>query len=465
MLEGIYKSRTIVYTYFMNELSPPSRDSIIAAQKLTQQLAKGDHPNFDTIVELFGPLFPLLYKLKNTPQDPGWHAEGNVHIHTQMVLDEMYSIVENEASHLSNQLKLVLIFGAIFHDIAKPVVTKPMLRDGVIRIGARGHEYIGGSYLVFRLLDLGLEEEITRMVIDLVNYHQWPTMMVKRYEQAQDPIILMGECHRLHRRATPQLLYYLELADMRGRTSADRSRQIQNIETFRELCEKTNTWNDLSLYRTWAQKVQEHYPTLNHEEQDYIFSHLIRQFERGNIKTMKEGMERLQKQPLFEDNRFGHLYIMCGPSGCGKSSWIKKNLPNATIISLDDLRQELTGNRANQESNQIVVEEAYKRLKKALINKETVVWDATSLLKEYRTPLIALAHDYRALSTIVLVQKKYSDLIIKNQERKNKIPNRALKEQFDSFQWPEVDEAYQHIITGPSPKNTHSSGTLKEYLE
>jgi len=53
-------------------------------------------PNVDDCIAHLGDIFPLLKEYKNTIQDPVWHAEGDVHIHTDMVLTELYKLLESK---------------------------------------------------------------------------------------------------------------------------------------------------------------------------------------------------------------------------------------------------------------------------------------------------------------------------------------------------------------------------------
>lgn len=88
------------------------KESLISNQKISLH----DVLNFD------GKKYDLLFELENTEQDAEWHSEGNVFVHTQMVIDETYNIFEKNL--LSVEEKYILLMAAIFHDIAKPLVTK-----------------------------------------------------------------------------------------------------------------------------------------------------------------------------------------------------------------------------------------------------------------------------------------------------------------------------------------------------
>jgi len=109
-------------------------------------------PDIDECVEVLGKNVEWLWQFKTTEQDPEWHAEGDVHIHTGMVLDELYLLLEKEAKHIQGWRRQALILGVLFHDIAKPVRTKRAEIQGIERVIAPQHEEYGRSYLAFKLI-------------------------------------------------------------------------------------------------------------------------------------------------------------------------------------------------------------------------------------------------------------------------------------------------------------------------
>lgn len=68
-------------------------------------------PSFEECLFYLGSYFPLLKELENTIQDPIWHAEGNVQIHTEMVLSEVYKILQE--INLPPMKRQSLILGAL----------------------------------------------------------------------------------------------------------------------------------------------------------------------------------------------------------------------------------------------------------------------------------------------------------------------------------------------------------------
>ena len=118
-----------------------------------------NHYNVSQFIEMVGDKFPLLTKFKETHQDKIWHAEGDVHIHTDMVLEQTYDLIANEASYLSDDDKFSLVIGALLHDIAKPLVTKEAERNGRVCVIAPKHEYVGISYLIHRIQSLNISQD------------------------------------------------------------------------------------------------------------------------------------------------------------------------------------------------------------------------------------------------------------------------------------------------------------------
>lgn len=68
------------------------------------------------------PALPLLSRLGKTPQEPEWHAEGAVAVHTALVQREVHALADTHA--LSPERRLSLLLGALLHDVGKVLTTR-----------------------------------------------------------------------------------------------------------------------------------------------------------------------------------------------------------------------------------------------------------------------------------------------------------------------------------------------------
>ncbi len=83
--------------------------------------------------------YPELHGLIACPQEHEWHPEGDVWIHTMMVVDAAAKIVKRLGSSITITEALSILVGALCHDLGKPSTTK--LEEG--RVRSRGHEEAG----------------------------------------------------------------------------------------------------------------------------------------------------------------------------------------------------------------------------------------------------------------------------------------------------------------------------------
>ena len=80
-------------------------------------------------------LFPELQALVGCPQEPEWHPEGDVWVHTLMVVDQARTRIDD----LERPQQITVMLGAVCHDLGKPPTTAFV--DG--RIRSIDHEQAG----------------------------------------------------------------------------------------------------------------------------------------------------------------------------------------------------------------------------------------------------------------------------------------------------------------------------------
>jgi tRNA nucleotidyltransferase (CCA-adding enzyme) len=153
---------------------------------------------------------PELLPLEATPQDPGWHPEGDVWTHTLQVVDEAARLRDELGDDRPRQLAVML--SALCHDLGKPETTR--FEDG--RIRSLGHEEAGlpptrsllDRWNVHTLLGYDVREQ----VLGLVAHHLKPGQLYDERDRVGD-----GAIRRLARRCEPDLLYRVAKADCLGR--------------------------------------------------------------------------------------------------------------------------------------------------------------------------------------------------------------------------------------------------------
>lgn len=151
-------------------------------------------------------LFPELEALVGVPQQPEWHPEGDVDVHTLMVTDEARKLIDE----LPYAKQVAVMLGAICHDFGKPATTE--FFDGKWR--SHAHDVAGieptSSFLdtlgIYTINGFDVREQVTQ----LVRYHLLPGVF---YNSPPGD----GAFRRLARKVEPDLLYRVSKADSLGR--------------------------------------------------------------------------------------------------------------------------------------------------------------------------------------------------------------------------------------------------------
>ena len=142
-------------------------------EELKKLLLKGRRPSlgFEFLQETrLLRFFPELAAMVGVPQDPEWHPEGTVWEHTLLVLDE----AARDRSGSEDE-DLVLLLGALLHDVGKPSTT---FEEGG-RIRSPSHEDVGVPIARAFLERLRTPLAITEAVAALVRHHLAPAQFAQ----------------------------------------------------------------------------------------------------------------------------------------------------------------------------------------------------------------------------------------------------------------------------------------------
>jgi tRNA nucleotidyltransferase (CCA-adding enzyme) len=155
-------------------------------------------------------LFPEIQSLIGVPQDPEWHPEGDVFVHSQLVIDQARELIDD----LSYPRQVTVMLAALAHDFGKPATTQ--LIEG--RLRSRGHEEAGVPPTESFLDRINVHTidgyNVRGQVIALVREHLKPGEFYKKRDEVGE-----GAFRRLARRCEPDLLYRVAKADSLGRNA------------------------------------------------------------------------------------------------------------------------------------------------------------------------------------------------------------------------------------------------------
>ncbi len=154
----------------------------LTAERVTEEwkklLLKSERPSvgFELARELgiIAKHYPELHALIDTPQDPKWHPEGDVWIHTMMVADEAAKIIRQEERGFTEEEKLQVVLGAICHDLGKPSTTSTT-EDG--RIRSLAHEDAGREPTKTMLRRMTFGEDVVNAAVAIAADHLKPGVL------------------------------------------------------------------------------------------------------------------------------------------------------------------------------------------------------------------------------------------------------------------------------------------------
>ena len=154
-------------------------------------------------------LLPDMEPLYDTPQDAEWHPEGDVWIHTLMVIDKAREL----NADLDRPRLAAIMLGAVCHDLGKPATTAVI--DG--RVRSPNHEAMGvePATRILDRLNVNMLDgfDVRAQVIGLVAEHLRPMAFFKARDTVTD-----GAFRRLAQKVDLELLARFARSDCHGRT-------------------------------------------------------------------------------------------------------------------------------------------------------------------------------------------------------------------------------------------------------
>lgn len=340
--------------------------------------------------------------MNEVPQDPFYHAEGNVAVHTKMVLDAL----TNEATFdsLNAQDREILWAAALLHDVEKYSTT---LIDADGRISSAGHAKKGAQSsrnILFN--EIPTPFYIREQIVGLVRHHGLPIWLFEKPDPLKSLVKASME-------VSLQLLTILARADMLGRICADQEEMLYRIDCFEAYCKEQNCWDSERLFATPQAKM-------------YYFEH-----EKAFVDYVPFN------SPSFQ------VMMMSGLPGAGKDSYIRQNFKEFPVVSLDEIRKQMGIKPTDKSGNGKVVQAAKELSRTHLRKKQTFVWNATNITQQMRSQLIELFTSYGAEVNIIYLEVPYVKLHQQNKNREEQVPDYIIDKLIQKLEVPKVWEAHQ----------------------
>ena len=202
-------------------------------------LIKSDKPSLGLsagmLLGVFKELHPEFLPLRETKQEPEWHPEGDVWIHTLMSVDEAAKLCREY--DLDEETALTVMLSSLCHDLGKQSTTELMEKNGKMRITSHGHEQAGEEPTKKFLASIGADGQTRSKVVELVTHHLIPsTWFIDSTVRGQK--ISKGAFNRLAAKIHPATMRELALtsaADHRGRgpfADSENPEQLMMPENF-----------------------------------------------------------------------------------------------------------------------------------------------------------------------------------------------------------------------------------------
>ncbi|MEJ1242458.1 AAA family ATPase [Chryseolinea sp. T2] len=346
--------------------------------------------------------FSWVADMHGVPQDAIHHAEGDVAIHTRMVLEALTSL--DGYQRLDNGQREVLWTSALLHDVEKRSTTL-LETDG--RITSRGHAK-RGEYTSRTILyeEVPAPFSIREQVCALVRYHGLPLWIFDKPDPAKAAI-------QASLRVDLSLLTTLARADVLGRICADQQELLYRINLFEELCRENNCW-----------RTPRHFET---DLSRFLY------FNRGDSSP---------DYVPFDDWR-STVVMMCGLPGMGKDSYLSRYHSSTPVVSLDDIRRKHKLKPDDTSATGWVVQEAKEEAKSYLRRGEPFAWNATNITRQMRSQWIDLFATYKARVHLVYVEAPYQTWIKQNRERDHAVPAAVMQRLLSKLEVPSSDEAHR----------------------
>ena len=174
------------------------------------------------------------------------------------------------------------------------------------------------------------------------------------------------------------------------------------------------------------------------------------------VARMNEEDWYVERLRLERGRPRGRLHLLVGPAGCGKSSWAQEHLADTVIVSSDRMREELTGDPADQSQNYLVFQRCMDRVREHLRAGEAVTFDATNYSEHLRSMPVQAARWSAAEIVSYFFDVALPCALERNRARPRAVPEHVIRRHYRLIELPALYEADRHMVVD-------AEGQLSQY--
>lgn len=380
--------------------------SVLRAPAYASLMALVPAPGVDPDWQALMAALPCLEPLRRTPQDPRYHAEGDVWTHTKLVVQSLVGLDDYAAA--TPERRFVLFHAALLHDIAKPATTRVDPQTGAI--GQPGHSARGAVDARVLLWRSGVPFALREAVCRLIHVHQLPFYAIRGSRSGESAEMVV---RRLSLELDVSELAALAEADMRGRVCADSEDVLVDIALFRELAREEGCYGQPRAFADRWTRMR--YLRGEDVHPDYAYHR-----EAGSTVT-----------------------VLSGLPATGKSTWIKTCCAGLPVVGFDDAREALGLKYGKNEgaAMHFAVDQAKALLREGM----PFVWNATHLSRQMRAKTLDLLFAYGAEVNVVYLEAAEQTILSRNRKRDTTLTNAAIERML--HRWEVVSPVEAHSVT------------------
>ncbi|AOM42440.1 AAA family ATPase [Xenorhabdus hominickii] len=346
--------------------------------------------------------FSFIADMDGVQQDLIHHAEGDVALHTQMVLSALEQMPEY--SLLTAEEQEILWTAALLHDVEKRSTTRADCNGRIISPGHARKGELTARQILFQQIPVPFA--IREQIAALVRFHGLPLWLMEK-PNPQKALLAASL------RVDTYLLTLLAKADVLGRTCHDAQELLERIELFELYCHEQLCWREPREFSSGEARF--HYFSSDSEQPNY--------------------------QPY--DDYGSQVTLLCGLPGMGKDHFIQQQGKGVPVVSLDAIRREYQISPEDKNANGWVVQQAKQQAREKLRNKQDFIWNATNLTAQMRQQLVKLFVSYNARVRIVYIEQDYKLWRQQNSHRQYAVPDKVLDRMLGKLEVPTPEEAHE----------------------